>query len=123
MAAKDAKSNRSKEDAKAIVRYTRMSPRKARIVANMIRGKDVDEAMAILRFQERKAARIMRKLLVSAIANAHTNHSLEVDNLVVKEVLVDGGPIQKRWLPRAMGRANRMNRRTTHVTIVVGEQA
>jgi large subunit ribosomal protein L22 len=112
-----------KTDAKAIIRYQRMSPRKARIVANMIRGKDIDEAMAILRLQERKAARIMRKLLVSAIANAHTNNSLEVDNLVVKEVLVDGGPIQKRWLPRAMGRANRMNRRTTHVTIVVGEQA
>jgi large subunit ribosomal protein L22 len=110
-------------DAKAVIRYTRMSPRKARIVANMIRGKDIDEAMAILRFQERKAAKIMRKLLVSAIANAHTNHQLEVDNLVVKTVLVDGGPILKRWMPRAMGRANRMNRRTAHVTIVVGEQA
>jgi large subunit ribosomal protein L22 len=107
-------------DAKAIIRHTRMSPRKTRIVANMIRGKDVDEAMAILRFQERKAARVMRKLLVSAIANAHTNHSLDVDTLVVKRVLVDGGPILKRWLPRAMGRANRLNRRTTHVTIWVG---
>ncbi len=114
---------RTAKDAKALIRYTRMSPRKARIVANMIRGKDVDEAMAILRFQERKAARVMRKLLVSAIANAHTNHNLEVDNLVVKRVLVDGGPTLKRWMPRAMGRANRMNRRTTHVTIVVGEQA
>ena len=109
-------------DAKAVIRYTRMSPRKARIVANMIRGKDIDEAMAILRFQQRKAAKVMRKLLVSAIANAHTNNQLEVDNLVVKTVLVDGGPILKRWMPRAMGRANRMNRRTTHVTIVVGEQ-
>jgi large subunit ribosomal protein L22 len=109
-------------DAKAVIRYTRMSPRKARIVANMIRGKDIDEAMAILRFQQRKAAKVMCKLLVSAIANAHTNHQLEVDNLVVKTVLVDGGPILKRWMPRAMGRANRMNRRTTHVTIVVGEQ-
>ncbi|HEY3353318.1 MAG TPA: 50S ribosomal protein L22 [Polyangia bacterium] len=109
-------------DAKAVIRYTRMSPRKARIVANMIRGKDIDEAMAILRFQQRKAAKVMRKLLVSAIANAHTNHQLEVDNLIVKTVLVDGGPILKRWMPRAMGRANRMNRRTTHVTIVVGEQ-
>jgi large subunit ribosomal protein L22 len=110
-------------DAKAVIRYTRMSPRKARIVANMIRGKDIDEAMAILRLQQRKAAKVMRKLLVSAIANAHTNHQLEVDNLVVKTVLVDGGPILKRWMPRAMGRANRMNRRTAHVTIVVGEQA
>jgi len=110
-------------DAKAIIRYQRMSPRKTRIVANMIRGKDVDEAMAILRFQQRKAARVLRKLLVSAIANAHTNHNLDADKLVVKEVLVDGGPIIKRWMPRAMGRANRMNRRTTHVTIVVGEEA
>ncbi len=110
-------------DAKAIIRFIRMSPRKARIVANMIRGKDVDEAMAILRFQQRKAARVMRKLLVSAIANAHTNHQLDVDNLFVKRVLVDGGPILKRWMPRAMGRANRQNRRTTHVTIWVGEQA
>lgn len=109
-------------DAKAVIRYVRMSPRKARIVANMIRGKDVDEAMAILRFQQRKAAKIMHKLLTSAIANAHTNHSLEVEGLVVKRVLVDGGPILKRWMPRAMGRANRMNRRTTHVTIFVGEQ-
>ena len=122
MAAKDAKSTKPKEDAKAIIRYTRMSPRKARIVANMIRGKDVDEAMAILRLQERKAARVMRKLLVSAIANAHTNNNLEVDNLVVKRVLIDGGPTLKRWMPRAMGRANRMNRRTTHVTIWVGEE-
>jgi large subunit ribosomal protein L22 len=110
-------------DAKAIIRYTRMSPRKARIVANMIRGKDVDEAMAILRHQQRKAARIMRKLLVSAIANAHTNFSLDVDNLVVKQVQVDGGPIIKRFSPRAMGRANRLNRRTSHVTVVVGEEA
>jgi large subunit ribosomal protein L22 len=110
-------------DARAIIRFTRMSPRKARIVANMIRGKDVDDAMSILRFQQRKAAKVMRKLLVSAIANAHTNHNLEVDNLVVKEVQVDGGPILKRFTPRAMGRSNRLNRRTSHVTIVVGEEA
>ena len=112
--------DKEKQDAKAIIRYQRMSPRKARIVANMIRGKDIDEAMAILRLQERKAARIMRKLLVSAIANAHTNNSLEVDNLVVKEVLVDGGPIQKRWLPRAMGRAYRVEKKTSHVYVELG---
>jgi large subunit ribosomal protein L22 len=108
-------------EAKAILRYTRLSPRKARIVANMIRGRAVDDAMSILRTQQRRAAGVLRKVLVSAIANAEQNQKSEVEGLEVKTVLIDPGPILKRWSSRAMGRANRMLRRTSHVTIVVGD--
>ena len=109
--------------AKAVVRQVRMSPRKMRIVANMVRGKRVDEAMNLLRVMPKKAAYVIRKLLVSAVANAEHQGTQDVDTLLVKECAIDNGPILKRWLPRAMGRANRIQRRTSHVTIVVDERA
>jgi large subunit ribosomal protein L22 len=108
-------------EAKAILRHARESSRKVRIVANQVRGKGVDEAMAILRFQPRKAARLIRKLLVSAIANAANNNKADVEQLYVKSILVDEGTTLKRWLPRAMGRANRVNKRTAHITVTVAE--
>ena len=108
--------------AKAVLRHARESSRKVRIVANQVRGKGVDEAMAILRFQPRKAARLIRKLLVSAIANAANNNKADVELLYVKSILVDEGTTLKRWLPRAMGRANRVNKRTAHITVTVAEQ-
>jgi large subunit ribosomal protein L22 len=89
------------------------------MVASMIRGRRVDEAQAILRFQPRKAARMLTKVLGSAVANAAENEKADVDRLVVSSVLVDGGQVQKRWMPRSMGRANRLLRRTSHVTVVV----
>jgi large subunit ribosomal protein L22 len=100
-----------------------MSPRKVRIVANMIRGKSVDEALGILKLLPKKSSKIMEKLLHSAAANSEdkSKGKADVDALVVKTVQVDNGPIIKRWMPRAMGRANRIQRRTSHITIVVDE--
>ena len=105
--------------AKAVLRRFRQSPRKVRMVADMIRGRKVDEALSILKFQPRKAARMLSKVLTSAIANATENEKADADRLVVKAVAIDPGPTDKRWLARSMGRANRINRRTSHVTVTV----
>ena len=105
--------------ARAILRRFRESPRKVRMVADMIRGRSVDDAMSILRLQQRKAAKMLSKVLGSAIANATENEKADADKLVVIGVSVDGGPVTKRWMPRSMGRANRINSRTSHVTITV----
>jgi large subunit ribosomal protein L22 len=108
-------------EAKARLRHLRQSPRKVRVVANMVRGKQIDEAMSLLRFQPRKAAKVIRKLLVSAIANAANNGKADVEQLYVKGIVVDEGPTLKRWMPRAMGRATRINKRTAHITVTVAE--
>ncbi len=105
--------------AQAVLRKFRQSPRKVRMVADMIRGRQVADAIAILDFQPRKAAKMLRKVLGSAIANATTNEKADADALKVTRVTVDPGPVEKRWLARSMGRANRINRRTSNVTIVV----
>jgi large subunit ribosomal protein L22 len=110
-------------EASAVVRHVRQSPRKVRIVANMIRGKSVEEALGILKLLPKKSARVIEKLLNSAAANADdkSKGKVDVDALYVKSIGVDNGPIIKRWMPRAMGRANRVNHRTSHITIVVDE--
>lgn len=105
--------------ARAFLRSFRESPRRVRMVAEMIRGKRVEDALSILRFQQRKAAKMLSKVLTSAIANATENDKADADRLVVTKVAIDGGPVQKRWLPRSMGRANRLLRRTSHVTVEV----
>jgi large subunit ribosomal protein L22 len=105
--------------ARAILRRFRESPRKVRAVADMIRGRSVEDAMSILRMQQRKAARMLSKVLGSAIANATENEKADSDKLIVTKVFIDGGPVQKRWMARSMGRANRINARTSHVTVVV----
>lgn len=105
--------------ARAILRGFRESPRKVRVVADMIRGRPVAEALSILRLQRRKAAEMLSKVLGSAIANAAENDKADADRLVVRAVAIDGGAVQKRWLSRSMGRANRVNKRTSHVTVVV----
>ena len=105
--------------AHAVLRRFRQSPRKVRMVADMIRGRNVAEALSILDLQPRKAARMLSKVLSSAVANATTNDKADADALVVTKVNIDPGPTEKRWLARSMGRANRINRRTSHVTIVV----
>jgi large subunit ribosomal protein L22 len=89
------------------------------MVADMIRGRTVDDALSILRLQQRKAARMLTKVLGSAIANATENEKADADKLVVTRVNIDGGPTSKKWMARSMGRANRINSRTSHVTIVV----
>ena len=105
--------------AKAVLRRFRQSPRKVRMVADMIRGRKVEEALSILKFQPRKAARMLSKVLTSAIANATENEKADSDKLIVSKVFIDGGPVTKRWMARSMGRANRINARTSHVTVVV----
>lgn len=109
-------------EAKAIAKYVRMSPRKARLVANLIKGKDIQEAQAILRYTPNKAARIISKVMLSAAANAENNLGLDKANLVVKGAIIDQGPSIKRIKPRAQGRADRMVHRTSHVTVVVAER-
>jgi large subunit ribosomal protein L22 len=105
--------------AQAVLRRFRQSPRKVRMVADMIRGRQVADAKAILEFQQRKAAKMLSKVLDSAVANATVNEKADADALKVTKITVDPGPVEKRWLARSMGRANRINRRTSNVTIVV----
>jgi len=105
--------------ARAILRRFRESPRKVRAVADMIRGRSVDDAISILRLQQRKAAKMLSKVLGSAIANATENEKADADKLFVTKVTVDGGPTQRRWMARSMGRANRLASRTSHVTVTV----
>src|SRR5690606_8599938 len=109
-------------EAKAHARFVRIAPRKAQLVADLIRGKQVGEAIAILRHTPKAASPILEKLLNSAIANAEHNNGLDVNNLVVSQVYANQGPTMKRFRPRAMGRASRINKRTSHITLVVSEK-
>jgi len=109
-------------EAKAIARYIRVSPRKVRQTVDLIRGKKVDEALAILKFLPRLTREPVEKVLKSAIANAENNLDLNRDNLYVTRIWVDQGPTWKRIQPRAMGRADLMRKRTSHITVVVGEK-
>lgn len=108
--------------AKAVARYVRIAPRKARLVIDLIRGKSVGEALAILKFTPRAASPIIEKVLKSAVANAEHNYNLSSENLIVSKALVDEGPTMKRFRPRAQGRASRINKRTSHITLVVSEK-
>ena len=108
-------------EAKAHARSIRIAPRKAQLVVDLIRGKQVGEAIAILRHTP-KASPVVEKLLNSAIANAEHNYSLDVTKLVVTQAYVNQGPTMKRFRPRAMGRASRINKRTSHITLVVAEK-
>ena len=108
-------------EAKAVARNIRISPQKARLVADLVRGKDVELAINTLRFMPKKGARIIRKLVESALANAGQNEAIDVDTLYVKTIFVDGGPTLKRIQPRSMGRANRILKRSSHITVVLDE--
>ena len=112
-------------EAKAISRFVRVSPRKARIVVDQIRGKSVVQAREVLAFTNRAVAEVVEKTLNSAVANAEHNQHANVNNLVVKSCYVDEGPTLKRYRPRAKGSASRIRKRTSHITIVVsnGEEA
>ena len=109
-------------EVKAVAKYVRISPRKARQVIDLIRGKAVNEALAILKFTPQMTAEAIAKVVKSAIANAEHNLELAADNLIVSKAYVDQGPTLKRIKPRAMGRADVMRRRTSHITVVVGEK-
>ena len=109
-------------EAKAVARYVRVSPRKARIVVDLIRGKSVEDASAILKFTPRAAAEVVEKVLNSAVANAEKNLHIPAEDLYVSATFVDEGPTLKRIRPRAQGRASRINKRTSHVTVVVKQR-
>ncbi|WP_027633266.1 50S ribosomal protein L22 [Clostridium hydrogeniformans] len=110
-------------EAKAIAKYIRMSPMKVGVVLDLIRGKSVNEAFAILKYTPKDAADVIYKVLKSAVANAENNNNLDPARLVVAEAHVGPGPTLKRFRPRAQGRAYRINKRTSHITLVVKEIA
>ncbi len=106
----------------AIAKYLRLSPRKARYSADLIRGKQVEEALRILSHTPKHGARVISKVVHSALANARQNKSIDVDTLFVKTVYVNQGPTLKRFRPKPMGRAGKIRKRTCHITVVVSEK-
>ena len=110
------------KEARAVVKYARISPRKVQIVLDLIRGKDTKTAMAILKNTPKAASEYLVKLLKSACANAENNFNMDADNLFVSECFVCPGPTLKRMMPRAKGRGDRILKRTSHMTIVVKEK-
>ncbi|QIZ78461.1 50S ribosomal protein L22 [Ferrimonas lipolytica] len=103
-------------------RFARTSPQKARLVADQIRGLPVDRALDILTFSNKKAGSLVKKVLESAIANAEHNEGLDIDNLKITKIFVDEGPTMKRIMPRAKGRADRILKRSSHITVVVADK-
>ena len=120
-----AKKSAAKRDAgerpvvNARASYVRVAPRKARLIANQVRGLPLDDALTLLRFSPRGAARDIAKLIDSAAANAENNHDLVADDLMVKQITVDEGPTLRRFQPRALGRATRINKRTSHIKVAL----
>ncbi len=108
-------------ETRAIAKYVRISPRKARLIINEVRGKRVEDALNTLSFSPTKGARILKKLIHSAVANAQGNTNADVDVLYIKRIFADEGPTLKRFRPRAMGRAGRIRKRTSHLTVVLDE--
>ena len=114
-------------NAKATLRKVRVTPRKARLVADLVRGMDVDQALEVLTFTRKKSAPLLKKLLESAIANAeHEGESgdraVDIDKLYIRSLTVDGGPTMRRFRPRAQGRATKIIKRTSHITLVLDER-
>jgi large subunit ribosomal protein L22 len=109
-------------EVRAQAKYVRMSPRKARLVAEHIRGRSVPEARAVLAFTSREAAGVLQKVLQSAVSNAEANHGIAEERLYVKTTYVDGGPVMKRWRARARGRVARIRKRTCHITVALAER-
>ena len=107
---------------RAKVRFIRISPQKIRLVMGQIRGKKVEEALNLLSFAPQRGARILKKLLDSAVANAQQNADIDVDSLYISKVYADEGPTLKRWRPRAQGRATRIRKRTSHLTVILDEK-
>jgi large subunit ribosomal protein L22 len=109
-------------EVRAQAKYVRMSPRKARLVAEHIRGRSVPEARAVLAFTYREAAGELEKVLQSAVSNAESNHGIPEDRLYIAHAYVDGGPVMKRWRARARGRVARIRKRTCHITVRLAER-
>jgi len=109
-------------EATAKLSFVRLSPQKARLVTDMVRGKGVQEALNILKFSPQKAAEIVAKLVSSAVANAEQKGASDVDRLFVKTIFVDQGPVLRRFMPKGRGSASRIRKPTSHITVVLGEQ-
>jgi len=109
-------------EARAHLKYARIAPRKVKIVCDLVRGKDTKTAKAILMQTPKAASELMLKLLNSAVANAENNHNMDPDNLYISQTYANPGPILKRIMPQARGRAFRINKRSSHITIVVAEK-
>lgn len=105
----------------ANLRFARISPQKCRLVADQVRGMPVEQALELLAFSPKKGATIIKKVLNSAIANAEHNEGADIDELSVTKIFIDQGPTMKRIMPRAKGRADRIIKRTSHITLVVGD--
>lgn len=110
-------------EARAHARYIRIAPRKVQIVIDLVRGKNVNDAIAILKFTPKRASYIVEKLVKSAMANAENNYEMNTDKLYISEIFANQGPTLKRFMPRAMGRATRIRKRTSHITVVLKERA
>lgn len=108
------------QETRAILKEARLSAQKARLVADQVRGKTVEQALNVLTFSPKKAARMIKKVLESAIANAEHNEGLDIDDLSISRIFVDEGPRLKRFSPRAKGRSNRITKQSCHITVVVG---
>jgi len=108
-------------DVKAKINFLRIAPRKVRLVANLIRGKGVEDALNILQLTKQKAAIPLAKLIKSAISNADVKGGINVDSLIIKKLTVDQGPMYKRYLPRARGHATQIQKKTSHVSLVLSE--
>ena len=110
-------------ESRAVLRLARVSPRKARLVANMIRGKDAAEALEMLKFTRKKSAQMFYKLVSSAVSNAeykaNDDESIDIDQLYIKTIFVDQGPTLRRFRPRARGSANRIHKKTSHLTVIL----
>jgi large subunit ribosomal protein L22 len=109
-------------EAKAILKYARITPRKARRVVDLIRDKNAGDALVFLKFMPYRGARFVEKLLKSAMANAEQKKAVNPDEMKIAKVLVDQGPVMKRVLPRAMGRANVIRKRSSHITLILSEE-
>lgn len=109
-------------EARAIARYIRISPQKARLVVDLIRGKKIEEALKILQYTRKRAAGIVKKVVQSAVANAKQNPHIDESILYIKEIYVDQGPALKRWRARAQGRAASIRKRMSHITVILGEE-
>ena len=107
---------------RASSRYVRVAPRKARLIADQVRGMHIEQARALLEFSPRGAAEDIRKLIESAAANAENNHDLVADEMLITEITVDEGPTLRRYRPRALGRASRINKRTCHIAVALSPE-
>jgi large subunit ribosomal protein L22 len=108
-------------ETKAQAKFIRIAPQKVQVIVPAVKGRKVEEAIALLRFLPRKGARILYRVLHSAVANAGQN-KVDIDTLYVKKIMVDQGPTMKRWMPRAMGRATPILKRTSHITVILEER-